>query len=310
MAYAYYLSFRPHEQELAAAEAAALVPGIALSGPLARAPVAVNVRRAAHVALCARVLAEGASFSQVLAQLEALSPKAHDFAIEVRKVPPKPDLHSVQAAVLLADRMSGAPRLSHPAEQYVLLARKDWFIFGRILSRYDRGWTVHEHKPHTFSNALPARLARAMVNLVARPGDRVVDPCCGVGTILLEAAGMGMVAVGFDLNKKMTSPALANLRHFGLRGLVCAGDARDAAGSFDAVVVDPPYGHTSRRASDLYPELLANAVRLAPRISIVTAEPLEDLLTEAGYQLTARARWTKGQLVRHVYAGRLAGEEG
>jgi tRNA G10 N-methylase Trm11 len=140
-----------------------------------------------------------------------------------------------------------------------------------------------------------------MVNLVARPGDTIVDPCCGSGTIPIEAASMGITAVGFDANKKMTSHARENLLHFGLPPLIAAGDARHIGGRYDAVVTDLPYGWTSRPDAGLYAEALANLRRLAPRLSVVVGGDAGECITGAGWRILRSARQAKGQLRRHIY---------
>jgi 23S rRNA G2445 N2-methylase RlmL len=78
----------------------------------------------------------------------------------------------------------------------------------------------HEHLPAS----LRPTVAAAMVRLAgARPGDLVLDPMCGAGTILAEqlAGGRREVRVlGGDLDLAALRTARANLRPFGEPGLV------------------------------------------------------------------------------------------
>lgn len=99
---------------------------------------------------------------------------------------------------------------------------------------------------------LPA-LAREAIEAFTSPGDRILDPMCGVGTTLVEAATLGRRAVGVELEERWAQVARMNLALLGrdeaVRAMVRCGDARrlaevvpDLAGRFDAVVTSPPYG--------------------------------------------------------------------
>ncbi|MFQ6097899.1 MAG: TRM11 family SAM-dependent methyltransferase, partial [Armatimonadota bacterium] len=141
----------------------------------------------------------------------------------------------------------------------------------------------------------------AMVNMAAKPGQWVIDPCCGVGTVLVEAESVGVNAVGCDANKKMTSPARDNLLHFGLPARVFAGDARQVAGNFDAVVTDLPYGWTAKRADGLCEQILDNARRLARRLCVVVGEDSASAIERAGYRVLRHAVQPKRRGARHVF---------
>ena len=59
---------------------------------------------------------------------------------------------------------------------------------------------------------LPPKLAQIMVNLAApRPGDIVLDPFCGTGVVLQEAALMGYQIYGTDLEPRMVDYTKTNL---------------------------------------------------------------------------------------------------
>ncbi len=130
---------------------------------------------------------------------------------------------------------------------------------------------------------LAPRLARALVNLArVGPGDRVVDPFVGTGSLLLEAALVGARTVGVDASATMVRGALENFAHLGQTPeMLRQADAADAAAefpreAFDALVTDPPYGRASgTRGED--PERLwsralvawSERVRLGGRLAIV-----------------------------------------
>jgi tRNA (guanine10-N2)-dimethyltransferase len=89
-----------------------------------------------------------------------------------------------------------------------------------------------------------------MVNLAqAGPGTRVVDPFCGTGGILIEAAMLGCLAAGSDLDQGMVAGARTNLDFLGLSAQLARSDVGEfpsvLGGPVDAVVTDPPYGQST-----------------------------------------------------------------
>ncbi|MCI4353663.1 MAG: methyltransferase domain-containing protein [Thermoplasmata archaeon] len=131
--------------------------------------------------------------------------------------------------------------------------------------------------------------ARALVNL-AHVGvhDRVVDPFVGTGSLLLEAALLGARTVGIDMSATMVRGALENFTHFGQTPeTLRQADAAEAAvefpaGSFDALITDPPYGRASgtrgERPDRLWRRTLeawAPRVRSGGRLAIVVPEGTE-----------------------------------
>jgi modification methylase len=99
-------------------------------------------------------------------------------------------------------------------------------------------------------------LARRITTEYAPPGGLVVDPMCGIGTTLVEAAIQGRRSVGVELEARWADLARKNLAlalpadRAGL-GEVRTGDARhlpellaDLAGTVDLVATSPPYACT------------------------------------------------------------------
>jgi tRNA G10 N-methylase Trm11 len=59
-----------------------------------------------------------------------------------------------------------------------------------------------------------------MLNMLAccRPGETLIDPCCGSGTVLHAALERGIKAKGYDINPLMVEGTNTNLAHFGYPG--------------------------------------------------------------------------------------------
>jgi tRNA G10 N-methylase Trm11 len=107
--------------------------------------------------------------------------------------------------------------------------------------------------------AMPPRLARIMVNLAgSTPGKTLLDPFCGVGTILQEALLSGARVVGADLNPWCVKGARENLewltREYELKDAdftLLQGDARRLSSrvrEVDCIVTEPDLGPALRDA--------------------------------------------------------------
>ena len=79
-----------------------------------------------------------------------------------------------------------------------------------------------EHPLHSMSSYLggfPPRTPRAIIEQWVPPRVTVLDPFCGSGTTLLEAALSGRRAIGVDLNPLAVALASAKLAAVGLDDL-------------------------------------------------------------------------------------------
>jgi len=168
-------------------------------------------------------------------------------------------------------------------------------------------------RPFFQPGSMDPALARAIANLAgARPGATIVDPMCGTGGIVLEAALLGARVVGIDAQAKMTSGARENLHALAPENAdatVLRGDARrppfveDAA---DGLVVDVPYERQSAVAADDLEDLvegaLAAAVDLAPRAVVVADREWVDAARSAGWTVECvHRRRVHRSLVRSIH---------
>lgn len=107
-------------------------------------------------------------------------------------------------------------------------------------------------KRDAFVGMLPPKLAQIMLNLAAptTPNGRVLDPFCGTGVVLQEAALMGYAVYGTDLSDKMIDFSqaniewLANSHHLTVTSELKQGDAMETTWNkpIDAVVCESYLG--------------------------------------------------------------------
>lgn len=104
-------------------------------------------------------------------------------------------------------------------------------------------------KRDAFVGMLPPKLAQIMINLAPTNG-RILDPFCGTGVILQEAALLGNAVYGTDLAEKMISFSEINLKwlaeshHITIDSQLKVGDAIDSKWQqpIDAVVTETYLG--------------------------------------------------------------------
>ena len=94
--------------------------------------------------------------------------------------------------------------------------------------------------------SLKPPVAAAMLRLGGvRPGMRVLDPCCGAGTILIEAGISGALPVGGDIEVEAVQAAWENASWAGVQTQIAAWDAGRLPlidGSAEAIVTNLPWG--------------------------------------------------------------------
>ena len=134
-----------------------------------------------------------------------------------------------------------------------MTASSVWLVAQRPPAHQRRGRYLPESSDHPAKMA-PA-LARAAIGAYTQPGDLVVDPMCGAGTTLVEAARAGRDSFGIEYEPQWAALARANLalaHQDGASGeaTVTVGDCRDLrsllpvgmAGQVALVLTAPPYG--------------------------------------------------------------------
>ncbi|MEJ8306729.1 RNA methyltransferase [Saccharibacillus sacchari] len=203
---------------------------------------------------------------------------------------------------LVGAQIRGTADMKHPQRLYgIACIDGEW-----LLGAYEESqsiWLQHNKKPRQYSTALGTRTARAIANIaVPEPaGVRAVDPCCGIGTVLLAAQSMGIAMDGFDLNPLAAIGARENLAHFALPGTVTVADMRTLKVRYDALVLDLPYNLCSVLASDERIEMLVSARRLASRCVFVATEDIVSELGTSGFSVIESCIVRKGRFSRYVW---------
>jgi SAM-dependent methyltransferase len=160
------------------------------------------------------------------------------------------ELREALARAVLRDRPRWRPADPARLELWALQTAANTIRLGVRIS--DRAMRQRSGREAELPGALRPVVAAAMVGLAGTPRLRLLDPCCGTGTIVGEALAAGWSAIGSDMDRTALSAARANLPRS--VSLVRADAARlpFRSGTMGAVVANLPFGR--RHALPFAPE--------------------------------------------------------
>lgn len=267
---------------LIAAECLSLTGGTPDDDGIATCNTIDLVGRAAYVQMGLDVIVSAPSFGELVTAVAEADFRAEAFRIDVHDPSGRLDRSTQNVATALADVIPFGPNLDRPRHRFVVAAGSGNVTFGELVAETDASYRRHDAKPWTTSSSLGGRFARALVNLVPTARS-VLDPCCGAGSIVLEAASLGLDAYGVDWKPAMVGMTRENLAHFGYSGTVVLADSRVHRQEADAVVTDLPYGNAIDADEATIRGILERAVGLAPVAVYVAPADFTLWLRAAGY---------------------------
>lgn len=270
--------------------------------------VDVAIDRSPFIKTKLTVLASGATLDDIVPFAQKLTYDGETFRVlslnsaALGDEPKQPFPERQLAERTLGNVIPGEPDLKNAAVVFGIVKVDGIWHFGQ-LEKAEAMWLKHQVKPHSYSTALGTRLARALVNIAApRPeGVTMIDPCCGIGTVLVEALSMDIPILGRDMNWFVAQGSRKNIAHFGYEGTVELGPIEDVTEHYDVAIIDMPYNlFTSASYEEQY-AIVKEARRIADRAVFVAIEPMDDMFNEAGFTIVDKANVPKGYFLRLVY---------
>jgi tRNA (guanine10-N2)-dimethyltransferase len=183
------------------------------------------------------------------------------YYVRVKRITDIPDTYSESA---IGSILNSEGKISFKDADFVVRAiRADhWYLTVQI---YERDKKAPEQRrapmrPFFSPVSLHPRFGIYLVNVsMTRPNETLLDPFCGTGGILIEAALMGRRVIGSDSSLSMVMGARLNLKYFGFSdATVINRDIFDLKldSKVDGIATDMPYGRNStlngREVKDLY----------------------------------------------------------
>ncbi len=232
------------------------------------------------------------------------------YKIIIKKIKPCPDFKRETAIDGLA-LVLGKP-ISMLGTKIYSITHAGLTFVGREVARTIKDWNRKERNPANYAKphpaSLPPKLARAMLNIAK--GNKILDPFCGAGVLLVEGSFLGKEMHGMDISEEMLFRARKNLEAFGFEPRLKLGDARRLSsyfehGSFDAIVTEPPFGRAAKVYAKSLEELLRKSfaemlkvVKKGGRIVLSHELDLEEVL---GVKPVFKGVYGKGQVRRIVH---------
>ncbi|OUN31788.1 hypothetical protein B5G32_12430 [Massilimicrobiota sp. An80] len=259
--------------------------------------------RSAYIRGKLNILYESACFDEIVNFIEQQNYCYYDFKViylknEITHVPYQ---ESIDKCKQIALPIAGSVNMHHPQTIFAITKIHEIWYFG--IYQNDMRWNQHNDKPYSYSHSLALRDARAVVN-IALGNDlskTIVDPCCGVGTVVLEGLSMNAHIVGYDINKYVAYQARLNLEHYGYDPLLIQRcDMRTLKKTYDVCILDIPYGVYSPFTYQQQCELLEKTRDIAAELVLISHVPMQKELINIGYHMKDQAMIQKGSFQRYI----------
>jgi 16S rRNA G966 N2-methylase RsmD len=331
MEHIYIYACHEDEQALCQLELRTLLgAGTELGAGYAISPRRVEPSRSPFLKLRLDVVFEAGSLPELASQVQTFTVRGSTFKVVFAETDTPVDYDRRRDVEReLGRHLGGKAEMRKPEQWFAVTQLGGRWLFGDC-SYGEAVWLLHQQKPQNYSTALSTRVARAVVNIAVpvTEGTRVIDPCCGIGTVLVEAMSMGIDIVGNDMNPLAVRGARVNLAHFGLPNVVTLADMRSlglpatfpasapvapasaapavaattgsAQSRYDALILDMPYNLCSKLPEDEQLQMLQSARRLALRAVIITTEQIDPLIEQAGFHIAERCAVNKGKFSRQI----------
>jgi tRNA (guanine10-N2)-dimethyltransferase len=182
--------------------------------------------------------------------------------------------------------IEGKPDVQNPSIIYSLCNSNDIWYFGVLVKR-NTDWRKHKNKPYSFSNSLCIHIAKTLASVASKGNKttKLLDACCGVGTVLLEACYAGLSIEGCDINLKSIKHTKQNLEHYKYTSNVYCMDIKDLTQKYDAAIIDLPYNLYSYSDDVITSNIIESTVKLSSRIVIVSKSDIEAVIKKSGLKI-------------------------
>ncbi|MDX8047281.1 methyltransferase domain-containing protein [Gracilibacillus sp. S3-1-1] len=298
--YLYTYTHPPEESSLCALEQRTLF-GVE-SDNLIKSTTNINPSRSPFIKGKLSILFSGESVQAIAEQVDQIELRDQTFKVLFIKIN---DLSKEQKIEFEEQRtiekeigwnIIGEAQMKNPDILFGIVPFEGRWYFGTY-QQSESVWLHHLKKPYEYSTALSTRLARTIVNIaIPNPAClRIIDPCCGIGTVLVEALSMGIQIVGSDRNPLAVKGARENITYFHYDGIVEVKDIADEEAHYDVAIIDMPYNLAAQSTLEEQYTIIQHARRIANRVVILTIEDMDEMIGKAGFTIVDRGVANKGE---------------
>ncbi len=262
----------------------------------------VDVKRSPFVKYCIRIILQGNSLEELVNNVISAGLSFESFKVKYADVIDKLDFEEKRRAeYVIGYEIIGQADVHNPKIILGITCLNGIWYLGEYL-KSSGIWHRHDQKPRKYSNSLPSIFARAVVNIAAGPHleRKIIDPCCGIGTVVLEGVSMGAHIIGSDINYKVVRGARENLSYFGYPDVVAKNNIHEIEGHYDVAIIDLPYGIMSETSEERQLGIVESAGRIADEVIIVSIKDMSAALMDMKFQMMDCCQVSKGDFKRYV----------
>lgn len=263
----------------------------------------INPSRSPFIKECISIIYTGNTLEDIVSQIKTNNLSFEKFKVSYVNYGDE-NLHLDERRkieYLIGININGEAEMHCPELLLGITKVRDKWIFGEYEMNESK-LHLHIKKPYSYSNSLNVKVSRAIVN-IAVANDlkcKVVDPCCGIGTVLVEALSQGIDIKGYEINPMIAENAKKNLQYFGYENIITTGDINTIKDKFDVAIVDLPYGLFSSTTLKNQVDIMSSARRISKRLVILTFEDMDKHLLSSGFNIVDRCDVSKGKFKRFV----------
>ncbi|MDD8049684.1 MAG: methyltransferase [Thomasclavelia sp.] len=216
---------------------------------------------------------------------------------------------SLNKAQSLSYGIGGSVNMNHPKVTLAYTNINGLWVFGKLHHGTD-SWKKFENKPHSFSNSLNIKLARTLVNIAYEGNHNLkgIDPCCGMGTVVLEALALNYQMVGSDRSREISYKARLNLEHYNFDGLlITRSNIEDITSSYDVCIIDLPYNLYTKITPEQQLSIIKSSRKITKKLVLVTYEEMDEDIINSNYVIIDKVKVSKNQtetFSRYIYVCR------
>lgn len=235
-----------------------------------------------------KILTTGKTIDELVKNVELLDLQSEVFRVDY--ITQKNDETSFtmrkQMKILVASKIIGKGHIYEYKISYGITKVDQIFYFGEY-EKASQSWKIIDKKPHSYSNALPATLSHSLIN-IATCGDenlKIVDPCCGIGTVVIDGKLRGFNIEGYEINKKICYNAQENLKYFNLDNCIKNLNMHDIEKLYDVSILDIPYGLYSTTSSIEQQQIINTCYKISQKLILVAGEDMSEMVKNSGFNV-------------------------
>lgn len=263
----------------------------------------IDPARSPFIKQCISIIYTGNTLEDIIHQIEADRLSYEDFKVCYMNYGSENVGYEERRRIeyLIGQNIYGEAELHSPKVLLGITRVHNRWIFGEYKAN-NAAWQQHQRKPYDYSNALGVRVARAIVNIAVSNNLKcsVIDPCCGIGTILIEALSLGINIEGYEINPMIGENAKKNLKYFDYEDVVTIDDMNNINRKFDVSIIDMPYGLFSSTTLEQQLSIIRKAREISNKMVIITFENMDKYIIESGFTIVDRCDVSKGKFKRYI----------